>query len=86
MSEKRALLKEESIPELREQIRELSEKRVNLEVDTTCIRLPEPDRRKWHAEVFDDGAKNDNATRLLSLIPNRDVGHACDDGEDKHHG
>lgn len=81
MSERRALLKEESIPELRKQIRELSGQRVNHEVETKCIGLPECGRSaKWHIEVFDDGANND-ASRLLSLIPNRGVGHACDDGE-----
>ena len=83
MSEKRALLKEESIPELRKQIRELSGQRVNHEVEAKCIGLPECGRSaKWHIEVFDDGANND-ASRLLSLIPNRGVGHACDDGEGK---
>ena len=88
MSEKRDLLKEESIPELREQIRELSRQRVNHEAETKSIGLPEPNRKKWHIEVFNDVAKNenDNASRILSLIPNRDVGHACDDGEGKRHG
>ena len=88
MSDKRALLKEEAIPELREQIRALSRQRVDHEAETKCIGLPEPNRRKWHIEVFNDVAmnENDNASRFLSLIPNRDVGHACDDGEGKHHG
>ena len=79
MSEKRALLKEEVIPELH---RELSGRRANPEFETKRIGLPEPNRKKWHVEVFDDCAKNGNASRHLSLIPNREVvEHASDTAE-----
>ena len=82
MSEKRALLKEEVIPELH---RELSGRRANQELESERIGLPEPNRRKWHVEVFSDGAKNGNAPRHLSLIPNREaVEHASDAAEGKH--
>ena len=79
MSEKRALLKEDVIPELH---RELFGRRANQELETERIGLPEPNRRKWHVEVFDDSTKNGNASRLLSLIPNREiVEHASDVAE-----
>ena len=70
MSEKRALLKEEVIPELH---KELSQRRVNQELETERTGLPEPNRKKWHVKVFSDGAKNGNASRHLSLIPDREV-------------
>ena len=82
MSDKRALLKEEVIPELH---RELSGRRANQELETERTGLPEPNRKKWHVEVFSDGAKNGNAPRHLSLIPNREaVEHASDAAEGKH--
>ena len=82
MSEKRALLKEEVIPELH---RELSGRRVNHEFESERIGLPEPNRKKWHVEVFHDCAKNGNASRHLSLIPNREVVEpASDAAEGKH--
>ena len=81
MSEKRALLKEEVIPELH---RELSGRRANQDMESQRIGLPEPNRRKWHVEVFGDGDKNGNASHQ-SLIPNREVvGHASDAAEGKH--
>ena len=82
MSEKRALLKEEVIPELH---RELSGRRAKPEFESKRIGLPEPNRKKWHVEVFDDFAKNVNASRHLSLIPNREVVEpASDAAEGKH--
>ena len=87
MSEKRALLKEESIPALRVQIKELSGQRVNQEVESKCIGLPKSNcKKKWHIEVFNANAKSDSTSQLLSLLPNRESGHVSDNGDSKHEG